>query len=435
MRKTITYEEKFARFPDLPLFHKLEAARQAWIKEIASTYRLTFQEFKQVVEAERDLAMWGEPGLESLWTPHATISPDPRVKTLHATSLHREGKEKNEMLTRLREYMDQLRHAEKSYPQTVQPDRPPRSTSKVVSQKSDKNIQGMCPVASDKTVCCNLHTIDAVENCVFGCSYCSIQTFYEQDTVIQEDIAAKLAKIEIDPKRFYHFGTGQSSDSLAWGNRNDIIAANCRFAARHPNILMEFKTKSDNIAWFLENAVPVNVVCTWSLNPQTIIDNEEHFTASLDQRIAAARAVADKGVKVGFHFHPIVYFKDWEKEYGQIVERLVKTFKPTEVLFVSFGSVTLIKPVIKKIRDLGHPTKILQMPLVKDPHGKLTYPDETKVKIFRFMYEAFQPWRERVFFYLCMEKADIWEQSFGYVYDSNAAFEVDFGAKTMGKFR
>jgi len=49
------------------------------------------------------------------------------------------------------------------------------------------------------------------------------------------------------------------------------------------------------------------------------------------------------------------------------------------------------------------------------------------------MYTAFEPWRDKVFMYLCMERAAIWEQAFGYVYDSNEEFERDFGLKTLGR--
>jgi spore photoproduct lyase len=85
-------------------------------------------------------------------------------------------------------------------------------------------------------------------------------------------------------------------------------------------------------------------------------------------------------------------------------------FHPDEIVFISFGSVTFIKPVIKKIRNLGFPTKILQMKFVTDPHGKLTYSDEIKIEKFSFMYNAFKEWRDKVFIYLCMEKSEIWEK-------------------------
>ena len=44
------------------------------------------------------------------------------------------------------------------------------------------------------------------------------------------------------------------------------------------------------------------------MNTPAVIHAEEHGTASLDDRIATARKVADHGIKVGFHFHPIVRY-------------------------------------------------------------------------------------------------------------------------------
>jgi spore photoproduct lyase len=149
--------------------------------------------------------------------------------------------------------------------------------------------------------------------------------------------------------------------------------------------------------------------------------------------LKAARTVADKNVKIAFHFHPLIWYKNWARDYTKIVEGIIKNFKPNEVLFISFGSITLIKPVIQKIRVLGNPTKTLQMPLVSDPHGKLTYPDDIKIKMFRQMHEAFKPWRDKVFLYLCMEKESIWKSSFGYAYENNEIFEQTFGQYTMNK--
>ncbi len=101
------------------------------------------------------------------------------------------------------------------------------------------------------------------------------------------------------------------------------------------------------------------VITTWSLNPQTIIDSEEHFTASLEKRIESARAIASKGNLVGFHFHPIIVYDNYLDEFTkEIVEKLLKLFKPKEVAMVSMGTLTFIKPVIKKLRDRNFSTKI-----------------------------------------------------------------------------
>lgn len=419
------YKTKFESFKGRTLYGRLDTDAREYVRSIAFACRLTFQEFRQVVEAERDLSMWQAGSVRDTWTPQVATAADPVAA-------------KKLFLVRLRQRLDRLRAEPSAYaggPPARGPaeDAPQRERRRMVTKRSDKTVHGMCPVASEKTVCCNLRTIDAVENCVFGCSYCTVQTFYGRDVVFDADFAAKLRAIPIDPDRFYHFGTGQASDSLAFGNREGVLDALCEFAADHPNILLELKTKSDNTRYFMKTDVPANIVCSWSLNTPAVIRNEEHFTASLERRLDAARRVADRGGKVAFHFHPMVYYEGWDADYNSTIAALTATFDPDEVLFVSAGSVTLIKPVLKKIRELGNPTKMTQIDFVTDPHGKLTYPDDVKIAMFRLWHESLAPWRGRVFTYLCMEKADIWRSVFGRVYGSNTGFERDFGQATMAK--
>ena len=90
------------------------------------------------------------------------------------------------------------------------------------------------------------------------------------------------------------------------------------------------------------------------------------------------------------------------------------------------GAVTLIRPVEREIRKRGGQTKILQMEMVQDAHGKLTYPDAVKVELFSHLYGALNPWHGEVFFYLCMENSSIWAQVFGQAYPTNQEFETDF---------
>lgn len=406
------------------LFHVLPAQEQRAVRMVHARYPLTVQEMRLLCEAARDLEMWGEPGLADWWPQadgEADAAPQPDAPA-----------RKRQLLQRLREHTDALRDAATRYPEAGprQPDRPPLQ---VVAGAPDEEVFGDCPVRSERTLCCNLKTIDAVKNCAFGCSYCTIQTFYGDRVAVDPDLGAKLRRLELEPGRFYHVGTGQSSDSLVWGNRGGILDHLREFAAEHPDVLLELKTKSANVSWFLQpgRELPPNLVCSWSLNTPPVVAHEEHFTAPLEQRLRAARRVADRGVKVAFHFHPMVHYAGWEQDYPALAGRLMEQFDTAEVLFVSFGSVTFIKPVIKQIRRRGEPTRILQTRLVKDPHGKLTYPDDRKVEMFSAMYRALAPWRGRVFMYLCMEKPAIWERALGWRFASNAEFERAFAAGTL----
>ncbi len=251
--------------------------------------------------------------------------------------------------------------------------------------------------------------------------------------IFDADLERKLSALELDPQRFYHIGTGQSSDALMWGNRHGILDALCRFARESPNVVLELKTKSKNVAYFLDRSLPRNLVLSWSLNPPTVIGNEEHFTAGLDERLTAARRVADRGVKVAFHCHPILHYEGWRADYRDLARRVLDRFSAGEVLFLSFGSLTLIKPVMRAVRRRGRESKILQAELVPGAKGKLSYPEPLKKEMFRHLHRSFAPWHGRVFMYLCMEEASYWHSTFGFAYPSNEQFEADFGRQMRAK--
>jgi len=397
-----TYTEKFNTSIENTLFSKLPHAQQNFIKQKAYVLKFSHQELKQIIDIARDLGMWNEKSIVEIFPDHD---------------------QKKVVFRRLREAYEAIRNAPNSYKNFELKNVPTEQRYTFKTEPKEGFGLGLCPVASEKTRCCNLLTLDAVESCGFDCSYCSIQSFYNQNTItFDSSFAEKLANLQLDQNRTYHIGTGQSSDSLMWGNREGILDALFLFARENPNVILEFKTKSDNIKYFLENDVPKNILCTWSLNTKTIIENEEHLAASLDKRINAARSVADRGVKVGFHFHPIVEYENYLAEYQEVYERLQREFKPEEVALVSFGTLTFIKPVIKQLRSREFRTKITQIPHA-DASGKSSYPHATKVEMFKHAYESFKPWHNKLFFYLCMEEHGMWWESFGYQYATNNDFE------------
>ncbi len=395
------------------LFDKLDKDNQLATRNIAVENRFTLQETRIFIESAIDLLTWNEESLISHWH-HWRLSSDLTGREF-----------KKWAFSKLEEQLVKLRGKENDYSGGLAKN-PSYRNQKITTlqQTADINIFGGCPVYSNTTLCCNLQTIDAVKNCGFGCSYCSIQTMYTDDNILfDEHFGQKLDAIELDPDKHYHIGTGQSSDALMWGNTNGILDDLFRFARKWPNVLLEFKTKSKNVDYLLLSDVPDNTVCSWSLNPDIIIDNEEHLTPNLTRRLNAARSVADKGIRVGFHLHPMVIHEGWQQNYQALIQKVIDQFHTDEVVFVSFGSLTFPKPVIKKIRNYDIQSKIYQMQMVSNPEGKMTYPNDIKEQLFRHAYESFKPWHDKVFFYLCMEEKKLWDLTFGESYKDNKTFE------------
>ena len=394
------------------LILKLSSLEQTFLKQKIDLYNFSYQETKQLIEMAIDLEMWDEKTLSKLWD-------DSKKDKLQGKNL------RTALLKHIKTYYLELKNSPNSYKNFTQTKIKAPKIKLASEDKKDLGF-GICPVASPKTRCCNLMTLDVVESCGFDCSYCSIQSFYNEGKItFDTSLKEKLEQIKLDKNELYHIGTGQSSDSLMWGNRFDNLEHLVDFARKNPNVMLEFKTKSDNISYFLQQKnLPKNLLFTWSLNPQIIIDKEEHLTASLEDRLSSAKKLQEHGCLVGFHFHPMIYIENWQDEYGAIFEKLLFMFDPKKVALISFGTLTFIKPIIKLIRQRDFKTKILQIPLI-DANGKFSYPQDIKKEMFKFAYDSFPPWHKEVYFYMCMEDPKLWKEVFGYEYPTNESFEMD----------
>ena len=409
MISTISLNKRINLLKDDSIYSSLTLQNKDDLVELGSKYKFSYQELRQLMIISADFSMWKEKSV-SEYVSQIEKSLGPKA-------------DKTAVLSEVKREWNSLKSAKINYEPKGDRIKSRPKPRKVTLSDSKNEVFGMCPVASEKTVCCNLMTIDAVQGCSLGCSYCSIQTFYTDGKIsVDKNLAEKLAKIPLDPNKKYHIGSGQSSDSLAIGNREGVLDAQLNFARNNPNIILEFKTKSNNIDYLLRSNIPDNVFVSWSLNPQLFIDNEEHGTASFDERVSSARALSDKGILVGFHFHPIVYYEGYELDYANIIQKVVSMFDPLEVAMVSMGTLTFIKPAIKKLRSTALSSKVLQIPMA-DAVGKSSYTKEIKKEIFGHVLNQFSSWHDTVFFYLCMEERSVWESVFGQSYIDNTEFE------------
>lgn len=409
------------KLTSLPLFAKLPEADQNWLVQMADTRPLSFQQLRMLTEYCADLYCWDAGSIQQFYQPEQFNDLLGKKASELFFQQMKKGYEK--LVNTPREYSTTSSNNEHSFP-----------LKQITETELIGNIMGSCPVASEKTRCCNLQTLDAVQQCGFGCSYCSIQSFYHGDQVrFIKDLVHHLNEVQLDPEKTYHIGTGQSSDSLMWGNHHGLLEALYEFAQNNPNVILEMKSKSGRVDYFLENRPPSNMVFTWSLNPQTIIANEEIGSAPLAKRLLSARKLADIGQPIGFHFHPIIWYKGWQNEYIDLVKQLTSLFHPDEVVMVSLGTLTFIRSVIKQLRSHMRKTAILRMPM-EEIGGKMSYPFAIKKDLFTNVYESFpQSWKDEVFFYMCMEDIRLWEPVFGRSYTDNEAFEEDMLARYKEK--
>lgn len=372
---------------------------------------LSFQQTRILKEHEQDLLLWNGKKLQDIW-PECDMSQKNSVRRAY-----------DEVI----KIIEEMRLLPIDY-SAFNPDYDfkGRSPEIVADFKSPETIMGRCPCPSESPTlrCCNLKTLDAVQQCAFACSYCSIQSFYSKNQIrVVSDLEEKLDSLVLD-ENVWHIGTGQSSDSLLLGDDYNTITALSSFAKKHSDVIVELKTKCARTDW-IKDSLPKNIVSTWSLNAKTVCEKEEHLAASQDARIKAAVVCSESGHLVGFHIHPVVYFSDWKKEYKQLVERLTDTINPDMTVMVGMGTLTFTKQNLRTLRESGRPTCVTHMPLAPIA-GKYSYSNDVKKEMFSYIYDCFpKDWKDKVFFYLCMEDKDLWMPCLGREYSSNDSFEED----------
>lgn len=276
-----------------------------------------------------------------------------------------------------------------------------------------------CP-GSDGQVCCNYFVINFASNCPMDCSYCYLQEYLAQNSQLKvfsnvDDLLKEAGELLSKHRRFFfRIGTGEIADSLALDPYIGFSREVVPFFSDQPNVLLELKTKSDCVAGLLGLDPKDRVVVAWSMNPQWVIEHDEHGTASLTERLLAARRCQDAGYRLGFHFDPMIEYPGWERDYEQMLDQTFSTIDWRRISWLSMG-VLRDTPSLKRLMRARFPeTRLLTGEQVLCPDGKLRYFQPLRVDMYRKMLQWIRRAAPTVKVYLCMESKEVWEQVFGF---------------------
>ncbi|MBT3367306.1 MAG: radical SAM protein [Nitrospina sp.] len=272
-----------------------------------------------------------------------------------------------------------------------------------------------CPGISPGMVCCNYYVVNLSKNCIYDCSYCFLQDFLGNNPmqmayVNVEDLIGELEEVFTQyPDRNFRVGTGELTDSLALDAIVPYTSYLLPFFNQQSNAMLELKTKSDQISNLLNHPDPTNIIVSWSLNPQGIIDLEEKGTPSLVQRLESARACLEKGYRIGFHFDPIILMPGWEEAYQQLVNTVCDTVPINKVEWVSLGSFRY-RPNLKSIIKNRHPeTRLFTSEHQPSKDGKFRYLRPLRNRAYETIRGYLKSRSQELNIYLCMETKEIWE--------------------------
>jgi len=275
-----------------------------------------------------------------------------------------------------------------------------------------------CP-GTREYICCGYQILNVATNCPLDCSYCILQSYFNQPYVktfvnLEQGVEQVLKVIDSSPDLIFRVGTGEFTDSLAidpitrW---SDLLLP---LFSERKNAVLEFKTKTTNINGLLSSKFRDRIIVSWSLNSPFIASREEHRAAGLRKRLEAARQCQSEGFVLGFHFDPLIPHPGWKEEYTKTLELLDKYIDPKGIIWISLGSLRFM-PGLKPIIRRRHPdTCVLDGEFIRGLDGKMRYFKPIRMEIYSYMRANLEKWNPDSGLYLCMESHDVWQKSMGW---------------------
>lgn len=267
-----------------------------------------------------------------------------------------------------------------------------------------------CPCTKEH-LGCGYWILNLGFGCPFDCSYCFLQHYTNFPGLI---LPANLDDFFSQFNNFYQkiqtpirIGTGEFCDSLALDHLTNYSLKLIPYF-KNKNVFFELKTKSDNINNLLNLEASKNIVISWTLTPESFAQKEELATASIAQRLAAAKKIQDKGYSLGFHFDPIIDLDNWPLLYQELVTALYKQLKPP-FAWISLGTLRSHRN-LKIMNQRRFPeSKIFYGELFISEDKKLRYPKFLRKQLFAHIVQLIRSYDQKTPLYFCMEDKDIWQ--------------------------
>jgi spore photoproduct lyase len=263
--------------------------------------------------------------------------------------------------------------------------------------------------------CAKFYKLTAYNNCNFWCEYCYLYLTFRTQPVSTHFINYEKMYNEIEkfdksriPKSLRVLNLGELGDPLAVDYITGFAKQIIPFMSEHaPGTRLLFLTKSDCVDEILELNHGGQSIISFSMNTDMVFHQLEHRTASPDARLAAAAKVQRAGYEVRLRIDPIIFYSTWEKDYLALIDNIFHFTRPTKITLGEYRPSNGLANHISS-RFPGSPLLRINKNLVKE-RGKLRYPKNQRVKMFRTIVEKIRENDPVVDISLCKESPQIWK--------------------------
>lgn len=201
----------------------------------------------------------------------------------------------------------------------------------VVGIRKSCNFQSCKPSAHYQLPLCS--------GCMGMCEYCYLNTQMGKKPYIKvyvnlDEILDKAHEYEIE--RYPNvtiFEGAATSDPVPVEFYTGALKRSIEFFGSTDNSYFRFVTKFTDIDDLLYLKHNGRTTIRFSINTDRIINQFEHRTPGVKDRLNAAFKVIKSGYKVGFIIAPVFLYSNWKKEYEELIEKISNIFSGEKISF------------------------------------------------------------------------------------------------------
>ena len=221
-------------------------------------------------------------------------------------------------------------------------------------------------------------------SCPGHCEYCYLQTtqgekpFMKIFVNIDEIISVIQEHIDNNLPNITTFESGSITDSIALEHLTGNLKRCIEFFGKSKNGRLRVITKYNNVDSLLDINHNKHTKFRFTVNTKYVINKFEHKTSNFNERIEAAKKIANAGYPIGFIIGPIMIYENWKNEYKELIDTLKSelgnyseeiTFELIQHRFTSTAKELILTRFPKTELDLNEENRQLKW----GPYGKYKY--------------------------------------------------------------
>ena len=152
------------------------------------------------------------------------------------------------------------------------------------------------------------------------------------------------------PKDPLALSISYNTDLMAFENIVPITRAWINFANTKSDLLIEVRTKSALFNSLIDLLPSNKIIFSWTLSPERVVRKNEFDTPPLERRLSAIQLAISKGWKIRLCFDPVLIYKNWEKDYSDLLDKIIYSLAKNNIYDITVGVFRMGRDYFQRVR-------------------------------------------------------------------------------------